>query len=339
MEGFRPHPLFRGGWAQTIAGHYWPSGGILAPQRTHVVRLPDGDELVVAENSPADGAPRRVVALLHGLTGTGDSGYMGRLARALVARGCVVARVNLRGCGPGFGRARQPYHSGRSEDARAVVAHLAREFPRLPLTLGGFSLGGNIVLKMAGEDGAAPTPPLDSVIAVSPPADLAAAARRLALPRNRVFDCFFVRELRREVARQHRRFPDLPPPRLPRGITLTQFDEHYTAPRGGFAGARDYYARASSRPLIPRIAVPTLILSAMDDPVVDSSALAGLPARPGLDLVLTERGGHVGFLARGPEGRRWVCPEGRRWVRPEGRRWMDEVVLRWIADLERGAER
>src|SRR5207245_2844213 len=149
----------------------------------------------------------------------------------------------LRGAGAGFGLARGIYHAGRSEDLRRVAAWMARRASGSPIALVGFSLGANLVLKLAAEATEQPLERLDSVVAANPPIDLAACCRQIQRPENRFYDRNFVRQLRRDIARLHAVFPDLGPVDLPERLTLYEFDHLYTAPRNGFSGAADYYAR------------------------------------------------------------------------------------------------
>lgn len=321
LPAFAPLPFLDGAWAQTIAGRYWPQRPPLRATAKHVIELADGDKLAALENAPYDWQDgQRVVVMVHGLSGSSHSSYMTRISRSLCERGYLALRINLRGCGEGFGLAERPYHSGRSEDVREVIEWVGRRYPKSPVTLLGFSLGANISLKLSGEDGNSPTAKLDSVVAVSPPIDLAACAEHLKRPENRFFDQFFVSELRREIKRHHKRFPHLKAPDLPKRITLNQFDDLYTAPRSGFANAADYYSKSSSGQFVPKIEIPALILCANDDPIIDARAYLKIPHRPNVDIVLTERGGHVGFL--GPSG-----------SGPLNFRWMDRLVLEWIARL------
>jgi uncharacterized protein len=324
-------PLLASGWGQTIAAVYWPQRPELRPTALYTVSLPDGDQLAIVENRPREWHPgKRIAVLVHGLVGSSASKDLVRLSRKLVGLGFLTIRVNLRGCGPGFGLARHLYHSGRSEDTRAVIRWLAARYPDSPVTQIGISLGGNITLKMAGEDGAHPAGRLDSVVAVSAPIDLAACADRLAQPKNRFFDRYFVGLLLRHTARLHQRFPDLPRIEFPKCMTLRLFDDIYTAPRSGFRDAADYYARSSSEQFIPHIACPALIVCAADDPIVDAQcyrrlsasdfAQAGQPFQAGsnLQVVMPQHGGHVGFLARPGWG---------------GIRWVDNLILGWLQRL------
>jgi hypothetical protein len=240
---------------------------------------------------------------------------MMRLAWKLWRCGVRAVRINLRGCGSGKGLARQPYHSGRSEDVLAVLVDLHQSTPQSPITLIGFSLGGNIALKLAGELAAAATY-LKQVIAVCPPADLAACSRLLSQPANRVYERHFMRLLRAAVLERQTRFPDLPRVELPQRLSLYAFDNLYTAPRCGFRDADDYYARCSAAPLVPRITIPCRILFAADDPFIDATVFDGQALPANVQVVRTARGGHLGFL--GVPGR------------PGGYRWMDALLLEWL---------
>ena len=225
-ESFRPLPPFFGGWAQTIGAVYWPQMPAMRATARHVVTLPDGDCLAVLENRPAGWRPGdRIVVLVHGLVGSSASKDLVRLCRKLVRLGHLVMRVNLRNCGPGFGLARRLYHSGRSDDTRTVLHWLAQRFPESPVTQIGFSLGGNITLKMAGEDGDAPTGRLDSLVAISAPIDLAACAARLEQPENRFFDRYFCRFARRRLGG-------------PIGAALSRFVTGHVSRRTHAAGLR-----------------------------------------------------------------------------------------------------
>jgi predicted alpha/beta-fold hydrolase len=246
---------------------------------------------------------------------------MRRLARKLWRRGVRAVRMNMRGCGSGQGLARYPYHSGRSADVLAVLDDLRRTCPQSPTTLIGFSLGGNIVLKLAGELQATAQQYLQRVIAVCPPADLAACSRRLARPANRLYNRYFTRMLQAAVLARHQRFPDLPPVHLPNELLLYEFDNLYTAPQCGFQDALDYYQQCSAAPLVPRITIPCHILFAADDPMIDPTVFDHVPLPAHVQVVHTTHGGHLGFL--GTPGR------------AGGYRVMDAQLLEWIGVLAR----
>lgn len=317
MPPFKPLPGLHKGLSQTIASFYFPYNPFINNSKSHTVTLPDGDKIVLLENRPKVWVPsQRIILLVHGLTGSHLSKYFIRATKFFTQHGYVVMRMNLRGCGLGRGLARHLYHSGRSEDTREILKWLAREYPYSPVTQIGFSLGANITLKMAGEDGDSQSGKLDSVIAVSPPLDLEASVKLLMKKQNRVFNDFFVKGLLGDIAKLHQTFPDLPKLDLPPISTVYQFDDLYTAPRSGFQDAHDYYTRCSSAQFIKTITLPTLILYAKDDPVISRRQFLKLPQKDNLDTILTKHGGHVAWL-----GKTDKCCHYR---------WMDRVILKWV---------
>src|SRR5262245_37723086 len=313
---FRPLPFLGNPHVQTILGHLLTGRVPRLPARQRQVVLPDGDRLVLHDRTPPGWRPgERIVVLVHGLCGSGRSGGVLRLAAALLPHGLRVVCVDLRGAGSGAGLARRTYNAGCSQDVRAALAALHRAEPASPLVLVGFSLGGNVVLKLAGEAAADPVPNLERVAAVAPPADLEGSSELLARPRNRLYELYFVRQMVGMARRQGRLFPDLPRFRFPRRLGLRGFDEIYTAPLWGYAGALDYYRRASAAPLLARIRLPAFLLTARDDPFVTPEPLAALPPAPGREVHILERGGHLGFLG---------------WDGAGGIRWLEHRLSAWI---------
>jgi uncharacterized protein len=310
LPAFRQHPLLRGGHLQTLAGVFLPGAKHPYRAKQHQVALDDGDRIVLHDDCPANWKPGdRTALLIHGLAGCHQSPYMQRIAAKLADRGARTFRMDLRGCGAGFGLARLPYHSGRSEDAAAALKAIAETCPGSPTTLIGFSLGGNITLKLLGELGEKACGGLDSAIAVCPPIDLAAAVERISLPLNRPYDRHFVKLLSKQLHQRRRVLPDAPAPsfaRPPRG--LWEFDDQYTAPVSGFGGAADYYRRASSAPFAAGIRRPALVIASRDDPLVPWRPFLRLAGLPFVQLEITERGGHLGFIGRSgfDSDRRWL---------------------------------
>ena len=225
--------------------------------------------------------------------------------------------MNLRGAGSGFGLTRSFYHSGKTEDLRAVARWLADRAPGSPIALVGFSLGGNLVLKLASEAADRPVEALDCVIAANPPLDLEACCRMIRQPSNRIYDQNFLRNLRLDVARLQEFFPDLDPIDLSKTRSLVDFDESYTAPRNRFLNATDYYLRCSSGPILGRIKVPGLVIHAQDDPFIPERPFAIAAFPPHLALELIPGGGHLGYLSDRP----W-CGD---------RRWLDVRICAWVA--------
>jgi predicted alpha/beta-fold hydrolase len=313
---FRPLPLLGNPHVQTLLGH-WLTGPALAhPTRPYTLLLPDGDALVLHDTTPTGWRPGGPVAVvLHGLAGSAASGGVQRMAALLLARRLRVVRLDLRGAGKGLPLARRFYHGGCSDDARAALAEVHRWAPASPLLLVGISLGGNIALKLAGEAADDPVPGLTRVAALGPPIDLGRCAALIAEPRNRLYETFFLRDLTAHARQRQRYFPDLPPLRFPRRLTMRLFDDLYTAPRCGFADALDYYRRGSALPLIPRIQLPTLVLTARDDPFIAVGPFEELKAPPNVAVRILPHGGHLGFLG-------WDGAGGIRWAERRLAEWL-----------------
>jgi predicted alpha/beta-fold hydrolase len=319
---FRPLPFLGNAHVQTVLATLWRGPVPACPVREWRVPLPDGDRIVLHDSVPPGWpAGGRIALLVHGLGGSHRSGYMLRLTGRLLARGVRAIRLDLRGVGRGVALARRTYHGGCSDDLRAVAAEVHRRSPASPLLLIGLSLGGNIALKLAGEAAGEPVPGLERVAAVSPPIDFEGCAALLALPRNRFYEQHFVRALVKQVRQQQRLVPAIPPLRFPRRLSLRQFDDLCTAPRCGFADAQDYYRRGASLPLIPRIQVPALILTARDDPFILVDPFDALKAPGHVEVQVTRHGGHLGFLGRdGAGGIRWAERRVVEWVVGEQQR-------------------
>jgi len=316
--GFRPHPLARGGHAQTIMGRYVAGRRFAFESHPHQVDLGDGDRLCVLESVPPTwraGDPAAI--LIHGLAGNAGALYLVRLAGRLLELGVRVVRMNLRGAGEGFGLARGIYHSGRSGDVRAVVDWLSDRATGSPIGVAGFSLGASLALRLAaGADVSVPGA-LDCVVAANPPIDLLACSRRMGERRNRVYDRSFARWLRADIAKLHERFPDLGPLNL-RGVrSIHEFDDRYTAPRNGFASAEDYYTRFAAGPVVPRIRIPGLVVHAADDPFIPIEAFHNVAFPPSVEFELCPTGGHMGFISRSP----WRGD----------RRWLETRLAHWLA--------
>ncbi len=315
---FQPHPLLSGPHAQTLAGVYLPGHRFRYQATQHRVQLDDGDQIILHDDCPsAWQASDRSALLIHGLAGCHESGYMQRIAHKLNARGVRTFRMDLRGCGAGAGLARLPYHSGRSEDAAAALAAIAIQFSQSPTTLIGFSLGANITLKLLGELEGRPCGNLDSAVAVSPPVDLAACSRQIQKGANRMYDRHFVGLLLEQIKARRGVLPEAASVTFSRRPkTLWEFDHEFTAVVSGFGTAENYYRLASSAQFIPSIRTPTLILASRDDPIIPCDGWERAKIPPAVDVRLTQRGGHLGFVARAG-----VDPD---------RRWMDWRVVDWV---------
>jgi len=263
------------------------------------VELPDGDFL---DLDATGGNPDAALALvLHGLEGSATSGYARQVYRSLAARGIESLGLNFRSCSGALNRTPRLYHSGETSDLRFVLELVRRRFPRRPLGAVGFSLGGNILLKYLGEEGAAA--PLAAAAAISVPFDLAAGARRLERGFSRGYRRYLVGKLKRKTLAKAALLDgrvDLG--RVRRSRTFQEFDDAATAPLHGFADAQDYYARSSSNQYLASIRVPTLLIHALDDPFLPPEAVPRevVAANPVLTGAFTRHGGHVGFVTGPP---------------------------------------
>jgi predicted alpha/beta-fold hydrolase len=313
---FRPLPFLSNPHVQTILGSFYRGRTRPLPVRFRTLKLADGDQLALYDSQPANWRPGGWMAILaHGLAGSHHSSYMSRLAAHLLPHGIRVVRMDLRGAGRGIALARGVYNGGCSDDVRAVANELRRWDPAARIVLAGFSLGGNIVLKLAAEAASDPVPGLEAVAALGPPIDLERCSDLINLPTNRIYDRHFARLLVRQVAQQRRYFPDIPVFAFPRDPTLRQFDDIYTAPRGGFSSAIEYYRRSSSGPRIPQIQIPALLMTARDDPFIAVEAFEELPKLSNVEVQIMERGGHLGFVGLdGRGGVRWAEPQMAAWI-------------------------
>ena len=319
---FRPLPLLGHPHIQTLLGHILPGPTVSLPTREQVHpparRRRPGAATTTCR--PVGGRAAGSALLVHGLTGSADSPGVRRIAARLLAHGLRTVRIDQRGAGKGLTLARGAYHAGRSDDVRAALEEVHRWSPDSPIALVGVSLGGNLVLKAAGETAEHPVPYLERVAAMNPPIDLGRCAALMALPRNRIYNQYFMGLLVQEARQRQRYFPDLPPLRFPRRMTIRLFDDLYTAPRSGFADALDYYRRASSLPLIRRITVPTLILTARDDPFIAVEPFEELKAPANVAVRIVPHGGHIGFVGWDGSGVvRWAESRIVEWVAKEGR--------------------
>lgn len=241
------------------------------------------------------------IVLLHGLEGSSSAPYIKGMAEKALGAGFNVVRLNQRNCGHTEHLSASLYHSGLSEDPAAVVGELIAA-DRLPsIAVAGYSLGGNLALRLAGVYGDAAPLQLHSVSAVSPPIDLVRAAVEIERPSNWFYSRGFLRDLKARIRRKAELFSDrYSVEGLDRIRTIRDFDNRYTAPHFGFRDAADYYYRASALRVVDRIRVPTLIIGAADDPFtpVDPLREPAVTGNPALEVVITRHGGHCGFIER-----------------------------------------
>jgi uncharacterized protein len=298
-------PLFRSSHLQTILAHYWkrPDAGV--PLERRLVETEPGVQVLVESQRPP-GESRGDIVMVHGLEGSGSAGYIRSLSAAAIAAGFGAHRFHMRTCGGTEHLCETLYHAGLTGDLLAVLRQLGR-----PVFLVGFSLGGNVVLKLAGELGDHAEGLVDGVCAVSTPLDLAACARRISERDNRLYEARFVRRMRTRLCATGRyRAADFAGLR-----TVLDIDDRITAPSFGFGNAANYYRTQSAIGYLDAIRVPTLLMQSKDDTFIPFAIYesAAVRANPRVELAVTEHGGHLGFLARG----------ARRF-------WADHAIMEWI---------
>ncbi len=265
--------------------------------------------------------------LLHGLEGSADAHYMRGLADKAWATGFNVVRLNQRNCGGTDHLAEGVYHSGLTADPMAVIQELIEHDHLRSIVVAGYSLGGNLSVRMAGEYGDAAPREVKAFAAVSPTIDLMSCIGALERRSNWIYQWNFMRDLKRRIRRKARLYPAIySAAGLRRLRTVRQFDDAYTAPMSGFCDAADYYHRASALRVMARVRVPTLILSAEDDPFVPAEQFrhGDVTGNPHVTVVITRHGGHCGFIDASRNG--------------DDGYWAERTVVKWgqQADKTRG---
>ena len=304
-------PLFRHPHLQTIGAHLWRRRGLEGrfPIERRFYRTGPRVEVLVESQMPA-ASPAGHLVMVHGLEGSGQAGYVRSLAGRAVTAGFAAHRFHMRTCGGTETRCDTLYHAGLTADLKSVLRTFRAE-GRAPVFAAGFSLGGNVVLKLAGELGESAGSLLAGVCAISAPVDLAASSRRLATSENRIYERRFVRRMRSRLLATGRYRPS----QFAGLRTLLEFDDRITAPSFGFGTAANYYQTQSAVRYLEGIRIPVLLIQAQDDPLVpfDVFESPAVRANPYIRLLAPEHGGHLGFLGRLPH-----------------RFWADEAIMEWI---------
>jgi uncharacterized protein len=306
---FRPRRFLTNGHLQTIAGNYLARVNDLPAPEDQLVEVSPATANQIASQvlchchwQPEQVRAERPTAIIvHGLEGSSDSQYVVGNSNKLWRAGCNIVRMNMRNCGGTEALSPTLYHSGLSNDVLVVMNFFVAQYGLRSMSLIGYSMGGNLVLKLAGELGTAAPAVLRSVIGVSPAVDLDASADALHLPVNRLYELKFLHNLLNRYRRKAMLFPRAYDRNRATGIrSLREFDDRITALYSGFSSAQDYYDRAAAARVVDRIAVPTLVLHALDDPFVrlTSESRDKLNANPKITLIESERGGHCAFLAQ-----------------------------------------
>lgn len=312
---FTPRRFLNNGHLMTLAGNFLPRHASLLPPEDLFVKVEEpiaghaayGPTYVLCHChwQPEEVRKERLtIVLVHGLEGSSSSQYvLGNAARAWAA-GCNVVRMNMRSCGGTDRLSPAIYHSGCSNDVASVVDTIVSQHQLQSVALIGYSMGGNLVLKYAGELEATPPAALKAVVGISPLMDLAASSAALHEPQNRLYEKHFLRSMIDRIRRKAELFPEIYLPFYASGIlqkitTMRLFDEYVVAKFGGFANADDYYHSVASSRVASQLSVPTLILHALDDPFIRMlpETRQTLIDNPHVNFIETQYGGHCAFLA------------------------------------------
>lgn len=258
---------------------------------------PDGDFLDIDFLDGPRGAPQLLV--IHGLEGSSERKYVRGLLDRAAELGWRGIALNFRSCSGVMNRAQRLYHSGETEDLNWVVEELTKRDPGAAILPVGVSLGGNVLLKWLGEQGAMIADEVRAAATISVPYDLAAAAEKMSTGLGRIYSWFFLRTLKEKALAKAELYPEIiDAGAIRKARSWRQYDEVATAPLHGFEGADDYWFRSSSKRFLTKIRCPTLLISARDDPFIPESSLPveEVADSDWLHAEFTERGGHVGFV-------------------------------------------
>ena len=313
-------PFFKNRHLSTLAGNFWKRPAVEArwPVEAVLYRTEPDVQVLVHAQRP-DGPPRGEIIFVHGLEGSSAAGYARSMAFAALEAGYATHRFNMRSCGGTEHLALSNYHSGQTGDVRFVLGEL-RKKTDLPIYLVGFSLGGNVALKLTGELGGEARGLIAATCAVSTPIDLKACATNLGKPGNFLYERRFLDRLSERIRLRHKQAPEMYKLEPLKNVrTIFDFDDFYTGPLFGFGNAETYYATQSSKNFLGNIRVPTLVIQAKDDPMIPFEVYdhPAFRENPHLTLVAVEHGGHLGFIARG-----------------KPRFWLDAVVTDWLEQMQ-----
>ncbi len=302
LPPFRERFPWWGGDLQTLASRLRGGHSDLAPHKSERLSfaMDGGDRLLAMLDRPVAARPGRPLAILiHGLTGWEDSLYIRSQARVLLDGGWRVLRLNLRGAGPSRSTCAGQYYAGRSQDLRDVLALLPAELTSAGIVAVGYSLGGAMLLKYLGEEGASSR--LKAAVSVSAPIDLSLTCRSMRRARNVLYHRFMLREMKREATGAGAVLSAAERSAILQSPTVWHYDEAFIAPRHGFAGAEDYYERCKPLRFMPGIRVPTLVVASLDDPWIPGTLYSSYDWHANMALLplISRHGGHVGFHGAG----------------------------------------
>jgi hypothetical protein len=325
IEPYVAHPWLRNGHLMTLFTWARPRRLPELPEpETRLFETASDTRVLARCHWQASRTSHPTLLLLHGLEGSADAHYMRGMADKAFAAGFNVVRLNQRNCGGTDHLSVGVYNSGLTSDPASVIDELLRRDGVTSIAVAGYSLGGNLALKLAGEYAGTPPPAVKAFAAVSPTLDLASCIDALERPSNWLYQQNFLVSLRARIRRKAALYPTRYSTAPLAGVrTVRQFDDAYTAPMSGYRDAADYYHRASALRVADRIRLPTLVITADDDPFVPvepfrDPAIAGNPA---VRVVMTRHGGHCGFVSRRVNDSR------------DDRYWAERAVVDFVAGM------
>jgi len=323
-EPFRPRRVFKGGHAQTLAGNFLPRHSHLPPAEERLFQVEAGVQVLCHCHWQASRTHAMTLIIVHGLEGSSESRYVIGTGSKAWRAGMNVVRMNVRNCGGTERLGPTLYNSGMSADVGVIATTLIEQDGVGKLAFAGFSMGGNMVLKLLGEWGDQAPPQVKAAVGISPAVDLAASADALHNPGNRLYEMKFLWSLQRRLQRKAALYPAHFELHHLRGVrSIRDFDDQITARHFGFLDAQDYYTRAAATRVLDRISVPVLVLHANDDPFIRvlPETREKLLRNPHTTYIETKHGGHCAFLAEanGYDGR-----------------WAERQAIAFIQRIERG---
>jgi len=322
---FVPRRFLRGGHAQTIAGNFMRRSNGLPEAEERLFQVEEQVQILCHCHWQLERQKRLTLIIVHGLEGSSNSQYVIGTGGRAWRRGWNVVRMNIRGCGGTEHLSSTLYHSGLSQDVEKLVAEMIARDGLRKVALAGFSMGGNQVLRALGKWGANTPPELIAAATVSPACDLASSSDRLHRAANSLYEWWFLIALRKSFRRKAELWPGRYDTALLKHVhSVRDFDEHITARYMGFAGAADYYDKASSSHVLERITIPTLVIHSDDDPfvVISAECRRKLEENPKITFLHTKHGGHCAFIGKVDKSNR------------DDGRWAERMIVEFLAKVE-----
>jgi uncharacterized protein len=322
---FVPRRFLCGGNAQTIAGNFMKRVNRLPEPEERLFQVDKDVQLLCHCHWQPERQQRLTLIIVHGLEGSSKSQYVIGTGSRAWAQGWNVVRMNIRGCGGTEHLSATLYHSGLSRDIEKLVMEMVTTDGLERVALAGFSMGANQVLRAVGQWGTGIPPAVIAAATVSPSCDLAISSDQIHKPANTLYEHWFLVSLRRSFLRKCALWPVQYDPALLKKVhSVRDFDEHITARYMGFTGADDYYDKASSSHVLEKIAIPTLVIHADDDPfvVISAESQRKLQENPNITFLHTKHGGHCAFIAK---------PNGDD--RDDGR-WAERKIVEFLTQVE-----